>query len=422
MSAQSEPSWKELRQAAGNASLSGATPADSLPGANPKMVLEPDGPEALAAALRFASKSSLSVAPRGGATKLRWGNPIRSADLILSTLRLDGVLEHAWADMTATVQAGCRVSLLQETLAQHGQRLAIDPLWPEKATVGGILATNDSGPLRIRFGSLRDLIIGATVALTDGTLARSGGKVVKNVAGYDLPKLLTGSLGTLGVIVEATFRLHPVARESRTISFAFLGFDDMNRFTLEVMGSTLVPTGLQIRAKSNQKPNVDVRFEGAAAALDTAAKRLAGLSRDAEQLEAEPNVWGLREKLWDEGRESIVCKFSLLPSAMASFCESLDRILPAHNLDWELIGQAVGVGLLRIKGASLEPCIPAIEQIRKYLQTGSGSLVVLDCPLEIKARLDAWGDAGDVLPLMRRVKQQFDPANVLNPGRFVGGI
>src|ERR1035441_10092832 len=128
--------------------------------------------------------------------------------------------EVAGGDMTATVEAGCTFQQLQQTLAEHGQRLALDPLWPDQATIGGILATNESGPLRIRFGSLRDLVIGITLALPDGTLAKSGGKVVKNVAGYDLPKLATGSLGTLGIITQAIFRLHPVPRESRTLSFS----------------------------------------------------------------------------------------------------------------------------------------------------------------------------------------------------------
>jgi glycolate oxidase FAD binding subunit len=170
-------------------------------------------------ALKIATGAGLQVIPRGGATKMDWGNPPRSGELMLSTRRLNRVVEHAWGDMTATVEAGCTLQQLQQTLAEHGQRLALDPLWPEQATIGGILATNDSGPLRIRFGSLRDLIIGITLALPDGTLAKSGGKVVKNVAGYDLPKLATGSLGTLGIITQAIFRLHPVPRESRTLSF-----------------------------------------------------------------------------------------------------------------------------------------------------------------------------------------------------------
>ena len=148
--------------------------------------------------------------PRGGGTKLGWANSPARAGLILSTARLTEVIEHAWADLTVSVGAGCTVQRLQEALAQHGQRLALDPLWPEKATVGGVLSTNDSGALRLRFGALRDLIIGVTVALPDGTLASSGGKVVKNVAGYDLPKLVTGALGTLGVITRAVFRLHPL--------------------------------------------------------------------------------------------------------------------------------------------------------------------------------------------------------------------
>src|SRR2546425_8105735 len=157
--------------------------------------------------------------PGGGGTR-RGGSTRRGgAALILSPARLDRVLEPAGGDMTATVQAGCTVEHFQRTLAEHRQRLALDALWPKRATIGGMLAANDSGALRVRFGALRDLIIGITLALPDGTLAKSGGKVVKNVAGYDLPKLATGSLGTLGAITEAVVRLHPVPPESRTLTF-----------------------------------------------------------------------------------------------------------------------------------------------------------------------------------------------------------
>src|SRR5437763_1191827 len=172
-------------------------------------VVEPGSVDEVATLLRDASRDGLAVIPRGGGTKLDWGRPPRRADLVLSTVRLDRVLEHAWGDMTATVEAGCTVARLQHALAEHGQRLACDPLWPERATIGGILAASDNGPLRARFGALRDLIIGVTLVLADGTVAKSGGKVVKNVAGYDLPKLATGSFGTLAVITQAVFRLHP---------------------------------------------------------------------------------------------------------------------------------------------------------------------------------------------------------------------
>jgi glycolate oxidase FAD binding subunit len=172
---------------------------DAVDGVVPQMVIEPGTPEEVARALKIATGAGLQVIPRGGGT--RWIGAILldartpKRELILSTRRLNRVVEHAWGDMTATVEAGCTFQQFQQTLAEHGQRLALDPLWPEQATIGGILATNDSGPLRVRFGSLRDLIIGITLALPDGTLAKSGGKVVKNVAGYDLPKLATGSLG-----------------------------------------------------------------------------------------------------------------------------------------------------------------------------------------------------------------------------------
>src|SRR5437867_6320775 len=170
------------------------------------MVSEPGDSAAVAGVLSRANLAGLAVIPRGGGTKLDWGRPPRRADVVLSTARLARVLEHAWADMTATVEAGCTLARLQQTLAEHGQRLACDALWPERATIGGVLAANDNGPLRARFGALRDLIIGVTLVLADGTVAKSGGKVVKNVAGYDLPKLATGSFGTLAVITQAVFR------------------------------------------------------------------------------------------------------------------------------------------------------------------------------------------------------------------------
>src|SRR5216110_2442771 len=229
----------------GTEHLRPATPADSVSGVQPQLIVEPAAEQQLAAALRLANEAGLAVIPRGGGTKLAWGNPLSRADLILSTVRLNKILEHAWADLTVTVEAGCSIQTLQETLAQHGQRLALDPLWPEKATVGGVLSTNDSGALRLRFGALRDLIIGVTIALADGTLARSGGKVVKNVAGYDLPKLITGAFGTLGVITRAVFRLHPLPLNSHFFSISTVNAEETQKLVLAVQDSKLAHAFLQ---------------------------------------------------------------------------------------------------------------------------------------------------------------------------------
>jgi glycolate oxidase FAD binding subunit len=181
------------------------------------MTLTPSTTEALSTALREASAANRTLTPTGGRTKQTWGNPISTDDEI-STKNLTGILDHSWQDLTATVAAGTTWSAMQQELAQHGQQVALDPIFPAHATVGGILATNDSGLLRLKYGSLRDLILGMTIVLADGTIARTGGKVVKNVAGYDLPKLLTGSFGTLGIIAEATFRLHPLPQHTSHVT------------------------------------------------------------------------------------------------------------------------------------------------------------------------------------------------------------
>ena len=189
------------------------TALDAIDGRTPTLVLDPASEQEIATVLARCSEHGLAVAPRGGGTKLGWGNPPRALDIVLSLERLGNLVEHAHGDMTATIQAGMRFADVQTALAENGQMLALDVEHPEHATIGGIVATNDSGALRLRYGGVRDQIIGITVARADGVVAHGGGRVVKNVAGYDLPKLYTGSLGSLGIITQATFRLYPLPAE-----------------------------------------------------------------------------------------------------------------------------------------------------------------------------------------------------------------
>jgi glycolate oxidase FAD binding subunit len=417
-----ETAWSDLRALVGAEHMRAAMLGDAVDGVLPQMVIEPGNPEEVARALKIATGAGLQVTPRSGATKMDWGNPPRSGALILSTRRLNRVVEHAWGDMTATVEAGCTFQQLQQTLAEHGQRLALEPLWPDRATIGGILATNDSGPLRIRFGSLRDLIIGITLALPDGTLAKSGGKVVKNVAGYDLPKLATGSLGTLGIITQAIFRLHPVPRESRTLSFSTSDSGSMNALVLAIQDCNMVPTGVQVRAGSSSTPEVDLRFEGTAAGCEAQIEQTLRIASGARRIESPADVWNARSTLWSGAEPSVVCKFSLLPADLGTFLNSIRKASEPLHLPWRLVAQAVGVGYLRLEAGDSGVLLNALQDLRKKLETRGGSLVLLRCPLEIKSKTDVWGSAGDALALMRSIKAQFDPTGVLNPGRFLGGI
>jgi glycolate oxidase FAD binding subunit len=314
---------------------------------------------------------------------------------------------------------------LQATLAEHGQRLALDPLWPERATVGGILATNDSGALRVRFGSLRDLIIGVTVALPNGTLARSGGKVVKNVAGYDLPKLLTGALGTLGVITEATFRLYPLPAGERSFTVSAPAVAPLDALLPAIRDSTLVPTGLQLRLGQDAPPALDVRFEGVAAGLDAATDRLRALAGGAgcadSLAESEDWVWSARAAQWADADDALICKVGVLPAQVGGLGALAAQAAAPFGGPWAVVAQSVGVGTVRLGGGAAA-LAGALERLRAAVGRQGGSVVVLHCPPALRGQVDVWGPAGDALPLMRRVKAEFDPRGILNPGRFVGGI
>jgi glycolate oxidase FAD binding subunit len=424
-------------------------------GRTPQYISAPQTADELAAVMSWANTHRIATAARGGGSKMDWGNPPRALDLVVSTAALNQVVEHAFEDMTATVDSGCTVANFQRTLALHGQRLALDPLFPESATIGGVLATNDSGGLRLRFGSMRDLIIGITVALPDGTLARSGGKVVKNVAGYDLPKLFTGSLGTLGVITQATFRLHPLPQAAETFTAEFTGPQDANRFILRLLDSTLTPAMVQLRTGRQRETHVDVRYESTPAGIEAQMRRTWSLAGRREISSDDP--WRAREELWSnvapaswpagagastpaqgstthlaivrpetgpltqaDATVACICKCSVLPSEIGATCELLDQ-LAESALDWQAVVQATGTGWLRLEG-NADQLAAAVERLRTHLESCGGSLALLHAPAEIGHRVETWGSAGSALPLMRRVKEQFDPGHILNPGRFVGDI
>lgn len=354
-------------------------------------IVEVQTEEEAADVLRSAQEAGHAVIPRGGGTKSDWGNPPARTDVLLSTVRLNRVLEHAWADLTVTVEAGCTIAELQRALAHHGQRLAVDPLWPEKATVGGVLSSNDTGCLRFRYGGLRDLVIGVNLALADGTLAKSGGKVVKNVAGYDLSKLVTGAFGTLGVITSATFRLHPLPKYTQTVTAAVPSLGETQQLLGKILDSHLVPAAVQVRAGGGA-PQVDVLFEGTQEGIGVQVDRLRTMTPVAE---GGAEVWT---------RLDAGAKISVLPAQIAETLEGLDGYA---------VVEATGIGWVQSHG---------LAPLRDKIEKAGGSLVLLR-PV---AGMDAWGNTqnngGGALPLMRSIKKHFDPRGTLNPGVFVGGI
>ena len=411
----------DLRSLVGSEHVRPAIAEDSVGGIVPRLVVQPGNEQELSNVLKVATRAGLHVAPRGGGPKMGWGNSPRAAEVIISMRRMNGIIEHAHADMTATVQAGCGFEALQTKLSEHGQRVALDCLWPDKATVGGVLAVNDSGPLRVRFGSLRDLIIGITLALPDGTVAKSGGKVVKNVAGYDLPKLAVGSLGTLGIVTQAIFRLHPIPRESRTLSFS----GDpaaISALLLAILSSKLVPTGVQMRASDDGGCEIDVRFEGTCVGCDSQVDQLMKMASAVRRIEPPAQVWRVRESLWKGDSSAAVCKFTLLPTQFRSFIDELHAQATKIQGRWEIVAQAVGIGLLRVENAQLARVAEVLQALRAFAEKIGGTLSILSAPGEMKSNMDAWGSAGDALGLMRSIKAQFDPNGILNPGRFIAGI
>jgi glycolate oxidase FAD binding subunit len=406
----------------GSEAVRSGKPSDAVEEVVPRIVVEPDSADAVAALLGWASRDKLSTLVRGSGTKLGWGPPPESIDVLISTGRLGAVVAHRHGDLTATIEAGATLANVNRALSQHRQWIPLDPPWSDRATIGGLVATNDSGPRRHRYGAPRDLIIGVEFARADGRLAKGGGIVVKNVAGYDLPRLFSGSFGSLGVIVSATFKLYPLATASRTLVVPLATTADLGLLTAKLTGGHLTPTALEF---ATHPLRLIVRFESIEASVEQQShtfERLtaeSGFSAQSLSRQDEGKAWEDHARLVDDSRGALV-KVSVLPAQIPEAIESIIRV--AGDAGYVAAGRAgLGVFLLRIFG-DVELQKRAIDGLRSSLPPGKGSAVIVKGSRELRASIDVWGPIGDSLPLMKAVKQQFDPVGVLSPGRGPGGI
>ena len=399
-----------------------ATPDDAVAGVAPRYVAAPATEEQASALLTAAAGLGLAVLPRGGGTRLAWGAAPSRCDLVVDTGQLNAVLEHSAGDQVVRAQAGVPVAALAQILATAGQRLAVDPA-DSGGTVGGLLATGVAGPLRLRYGTPRDLLIGVTMIRADGAVARAGGKVVKNVAGYDTGKLLAGSYGTLGLITDATFRVHPAPAAASYVSAEFASPAAAAAALLGAARSTLVPSAAELDWPGQGVPvSIAVLFEGDPEGVAQRAERLRELvaGERLETSDASPPWWGRGAATAPDGT---VLRIAFWASRLADVLGMIrDAAVPAA-----LDPAVSGSGAAGVLHAAVPPEAPpdAVAQfvtgLRAALPAGRSSAVVLHAPAGVAAAVDLWGPVPSA-GLMQSVKDQFDPEHRMAPGRFAGGI
>jgi glycolate dehydrogenase FAD-binding subunit len=455
-----------------------AGPGDAVAGAVPRYAADPAGVEQASALLRAAAEHGLAVVPTGGGSKQAWGVPPRRCDLVVGTGSMNAVIEHAAGDLVARVQAGLTLADLAQVLAGSGQQLALDPppgAPGAAATVGGTLATAAAGPRRLRYGTPRDLVIGITVVRADGTVARSGGKVVKNVAGYDLGKLFAGSFGTLGLIAEAVFRLHPLPGGTAYVTVDCPDAAAAHRAVAGAVASELAPSAVEIDRRGRAGPvRVSVLLEGDADGVTERAALMRALLGGGAEISPEPPAWwgwqaqqagngqgqpggngqgqpaekdqgqpgGNRQGQpggnagWD-GQGTLV-RLAFWASALPRILALADAAASAAGLDPAVGGSAAAGVIYAAVGPDADPAAVAtfVAGLRAAVARGEGdarpapaadtppvlaSAVVVHAPPAVRERGDLWGPVPS-LSLMAAVKDQFDPGHRMAPGRFVGGL
>ena len=418
----------------------------SIDGVHPGAVAYPRDVDQLADVMSSVWRGNMAVAPWGGGTRIELGNRIRRLDAVIDLRNLDGIVHHNAADLTATVESGITIGNLQKTLAAQGQFLAIDPPLPDRATVGGTLATGISGPLKWQYGNPRDLVIGMKVVRPDGKISHSGGRVVKNVSGYDMARLHVGGLGTLGVVAEVSFKLTPLPRHERTLVAAFHDDQKCLQAGLDVFHSDLVPlslvafdTGVNGRLGELSFDGhyfLSVRLGGRPLTLERQTVDWMSLCRkqgaaDVETLDEARSaaLWrGLTDFGWNEtDRRYLTARALLLPTGIHQFIRALERTA-ASGQPRPCVLSHPGYGTCQVNwfgdgsNETTDATVQMINRVRGAAHQLGGRLIIERCPPHTKSRIDVWDDVGEPMAIMRRMKDQYDPKGILNPGRYAGGI
>src|SRR5262247_1190018 len=413
-----------------------------LEGRTPEAVVFPGSKEEIGAILTLAGEHEVPVLPWGGGTALGVGAPPSRVGVVLVLKRLNRVLEHEPGDLTATAEAGITLSALQAELGKRGQWLSLDPAQADRATLGGVLSSNDAGPRRHLYGSCRDLLIGLTVITASGATVRGGGKVVKNVAGYDLPKLFIGAFGTLGVIVEATVKLRPRPDADRLVIARFGHLKEAGAAARAVMSSDLLPSALDLldaeACKSLGQPGeaaLLIGVDGIPEQVEWQCQEVERLLRpqglvDARVLDGEARdaTWRARGGLGHGAfaETAAVMRWSVLPAQVADVMEQGAGVAQRAGLGAALAAQA-GVGVVEAvlvgSGRADAAVIGGVlSEWRALVHAAGGQALIEAAPLAVKEQVPVWDDPGPSLRIMRRIKSQLDHNGLLNPGRFVGGI
>jgi glycolate dehydrogenase FAD-binding subunit len=388
----------------------------TVDGIAPGEVVRPSSAEELAAALHRADQAGQKVAPIGGGTQLDFGMPPSGLDVGIETTGLNRMVEYEPADLTVTVEAGMRFGELQRVLGEQGQFLALDPAVEEAATIGGVVATNVSGPLRFAFGTARDLVIGTRVANPNGTVTHAGGRVVKNVAGYDLNKLYIGSLGTLAIIVELSFKLAPIPPATATVAGDFDAGPPITSLVSAVVRSPLAPLAIEL----NGSRQVVFRVGGYPQAVERQVRDLSTLIGEQGGRTREMAWEELQRSRLEARRRDVVVKAAAPISKSTVLVEILERHLAElDGVVWAHAGNGVAFAACNAP-AHAAALLAARDDVRAL--GGNASFVIERCPTTLKASIDVWGDLGPGLALMRAIKAKLDPRNTLNPGRYVGGL
>lgn len=412
-----------------------------IDGEQPDRILTVDSVAAVSNALREAADQNEAVCPIGlGAFRHIGGVPTRY-DVALCTRSLDDIIDYQPTDMTINVGAGVSFSQLQAVLGEHGQWLPLDPPSPENATVGGVIAANLSGPCRLSQGTVRDFLIGIKVVRADGTLIKGGGRVVKNVAGYDLPKLFCGSFGTLGVIVEGTFMVRPRPAFRATFVLRCSSVERASAMALELAGSNLqpffiemanfFPSGSGFAETEKDSYNVYVGFAGIEEEVNYQRVGLQQMAYEKncvvdEQSDDESAALALRlQNFPASGSPFLRCKISLKPADVGKFCAELESMSKMRETPVLILAHA-GIGVIHCafedSPGSDEQILGLADWIRVQATQTQGYAVIEQISPALKQRANVWGSVGKAFPLMKRLKDTFDPKGILNPGRFVGGL